>query len=441
MAPQTPNGSLTARQSVLIGVTLFSMFFGAGNLILPPLLGLQAGPGAPAAMVGFLVAGIGLPVLGIIAVALNGTIRELASRVHPAFSAVFVAAVYLAIGPCLAIPRTSSTAFEMLLPLTGEGSNAELLRVGFSVVFFAVAYLLAMHPGQLTRLLGKVTGPLLVVLIVCVSVASFVSPTGAVAAAQAPYDANPALQGFETGYQTMDLLASLCFGIIIAENIKGMGVTDEAGLAREISKGSVLMAVLMGAIYCAFAYVGATMGTVMPSATNGAAILTASATAHFGVAGTVVVAAIFLLACLNVCVGLISCCGTYFHEQLPGVPYRVMAAGFAIFSCVVSNFGLDAILLFSVPLLSALYPVAIALVAMGLAHRVLEQRRAVWPCVIVPVAIVSVSEAVRSAVAPGLWLPSDALPLTGLGFAWLVPALAGLVVGLALSARASEHVA
>ena len=110
MATMT-TGKLTSRQSLFVGITLFSMFFGAGNLIIPPLLGLQAGEAVVPAMVGFLVTGIGLPVLGIVAVGLAGTIRDLAARVHPLFASVFVAAVYLAIGPCLAIPRTSSTSF------------------------------------------------------------------------------------------------------------------------------------------------------------------------------------------------------------------------------------------------------------------------------------------------------------------------------------------
>ena len=159
---------LGMRGTVLVGATLFSMFFGAGNLILPPLLGVQAASSTVPAMVGFFVTGVGLPVLGIVAVALAGTVRELADRVHPLFSRVFVAAVYLAIGPCLAIPRTSSTAFEMLVPLLPEGVSVEVVRLAFSIAFFAVAYALAMRPGRLTRLLGRITGPALIALIVAV---------------------------------------------------------------------------------------------------------------------------------------------------------------------------------------------------------------------------------------------------------------------------------
>lgn len=426
-------GKLTPRQSLFVGVTLFSMFFGAGNLIIPPLLGLQAGEAVVPAMVGFLVTGIGLPVLGIIAVGLAGTIRDLASRVHPLFSSVFVAAIYLAIGPCLAIPRTSSTSFEMLQPLLPAGISPEAARLVFSVAFFAAAYLLAMHPNALTKLLGRITGPALIVLIVAVVGAALLNPVDAARVTHDVYGGNAVMAGFQTGYQTMDLLASLTFGIIIATNIREFGVTDDAGLTREVSRAGVFAGVLMGLIYCGLAVVGLNMAPAMPDATNGAAILTASATLHFGSVGTVVVAAIFLLACLNVCIGLISCCGTYFSEVLPRLPYRVWALGFAVFSCAVSNVGLDAILAFSVPLLNALYPMAIVIVLMGMMHKGCDLVPRVWPWVVGFTGAVSVATALRDAFFAGAWLPFDALPFANLGMNWVVPALVGMVVGVAMS--------
>lgn len=437
--------SLLPRQSIAVGITLFSMFFGAGNLILPPMLALQAGTSTVPAMIGFLVAGIGLPVLGIVAVALVGTARELADRVHPLFSSTFVAAIYLAIGPCLAIPRTSSTAFEMLIPLFPQGAPIGTIRLVFSIVFFAVAYALAMHPGALTKLLGRITGPALILLLVMVVGSSIVSPAGVAQAPQAPYDSAAPIQGFLTGYQTMDLLASLTFGLVIAENIKGLGVSDSHGLMREISRAGIVAGILMALVYCGLAQVGASFGSVMPNATNGAALLTASATLHFGIAGTLIIAAIYLLACLNVCIGLISCCGTYFAEtfgaaapgaqtRVPGrIPYAGWAAAFAIFSCVVSNVGLDAILTFSVPLFNALYPVSIVFVIMGMAHRACDRLPLIWPWAIGATAVVSVATALRDAFFAGIWLPFDALPLASLGFDWLLPALCGAVVGAILS--------
>lgn len=445
MNKAAPNQSLSPRQSIAVGITLFSMFFGAGNLILPPMLALQAGTSTVPAMIGFLVAGIGLPVLGIVAVALVGTARELANRVHPLFSSIFVAAIYLAIGPCLAIPRTSSTAFEMLIPLFPQGAPIGTIRLVFSIAFFAVAYALAMHPGTLTKLLGRITGPALILLLVMVVGSSLISPAGVAQAPQAPYDSAAPIQGFLAGYQTMDLLASLTFGIVIAENIKELGVSDSHGLMREISRAGIVAGILMALVYCGLAQVGASFGSVMPHATNGAALLTASATLHFGIAGTVIIAAIYLLACLNVCIGLISCCGTYFAETFgaaaPGaqtrmlgrIPYAGWAAAFAVFSCVVSNVGLDAILTFSVPLLSALYPVSIVFVIMGMAHRACDRLLLTWPWAIGATTVVSVATALRDAFFAGIWLPFDALPLASLGFGWLLPALCGAVVGAILS--------
>lgn len=433
----TDSKCLGARESLVVGATLFSMFFGAGNLILPPLLGVQAGTSVIPAMAGFFLAGVGLPVLGIVAVALAGTVRELADRVHPVFSRVFVAAVYLAIGPCLAIPRTSSTAFEMLMPLLPADVPLEAARLAFSVAFFAVAFVLAMHPGRLTRLLGRITGPALILLIVAVVGASVASLAGMAelpaASAIAPYTSRPAVQGFLTGYQTMDLLASLTFGIVIARNIQQLGVTEPGGITREVCRSGVVAGVLLMAVYGGLAAVGFEQSEVLAGVGNGAAVITASATAHFGWVGTLVVAAIFLLACLNVCIGLISCCGSYFAQEVPRVPYRAWAIGFALFSCALSNIGLDAILAFSVPLLGALYPIAIALVVMGMLHRACDAVPAVWRSVVCLTAVVSVACALRDAVAPELWMVFDALPLADWGMAWIVPAIIGAALGTGFS--------
>ncbi len=435
------SSALTTAQSLTVGVALFSMFFGAGNLIIPPLLALKAGTATPIAMVGFLVAAIGLPVLGIIAVALAGTARELAGRVHPHFAELFVGAVYLAIGPCLAIPRTSSTAFEMVVPLLPADMPVVGARLVFSIAFFALAFVLALKPGVITRVLGRITGPALIALIVLVVVSAIVAPAGSPAAPQDPYDGGALVQGFLTGYQTMDLLASLAFGIVIAETIHEQGVSDPAGVTREISRAGVVAGVLMALIYGGLAVVGANLGDVMPDAANGAAILTKSATLHFGFAGTVVVATIFLLSCMNVCIGLISCCSRYFCESYvtggadgtDGKPTRafvVLALVFAAFSCVLSNIGLDAILTFSIPLLNALYPVAIVLVAMGMAHGFCDARPQAWVWVGSATAATGVIVSIRDAFLPGIWLPFDALPLADIGMAWLPVAAVAFACGL-----------
>ncbi len=442
--------ALKGRKLMLVDFTLFSMFFGAGNLIFPPDLGAKAGVNLWPAFLGLAISAVGLPVAGVIAVARADGLDKLAGRVHPVFAQVFMILIYLSIGPCLAIPRTSSTAFEMLVPLLPEGVSLGTARLVFAVGFFVVAFALTLRPGVITRVLGRITGPALIALIVLVVGAAVISPLGPAAAPQAPYDAGAAVQGFLTGYQTMDLLASLAFGIIIAETIHELGVTDDKRVAFEISRSGVIAGVLMAIIYCGLALAGMQLGTVMPDATNGAAILARSASMHFGLAGTVVVFAIFFLACMNVCIGLISCCSRYFcetyvveggaeaSEEAMRRPFAVLAFVFAAFSCVLSNVGLDVILMFSVPMLNALYPVAIVLVLMGLVHGFCDAHPQVWVWVGGVVAVQSVITSVRDAFFTGAWLPFDALPLADIGAAWAPVAVVAFVIGL-LHSRFVAH--
>ena len=242
----------------------------------------------------------------------------------------------------------------------------------------------------------------------------------------------------------------LAFGIIIAETIHELGVTDDKRVAFEISRSGVIAGVLMAIIYCGLALAGMQLGTVMPDATNGAAILARSASMHFGLAGTVVVFAIFFLACMNVCIGLISCCSRYFcetyvveggaeaSEEAMRRPFAVLAFVFAAFSCVLSNVGLDVILMFSVPMLNALYPVAIVLVLMGLVHGFCDANPQVWVWVGGVVAVQSVITSVRDAFFVGTWLPFDVLPLADIGAAWAPVAVVAFVIGL-LHSRFVAH--
>lgn len=416
------------------------MFFGAGNLILPPLLGLQAAAQAPAALAGFLVAGIGLPVLAIVAVALAGDARALASRVNPHFAAAFIALVYLTIGPFLAIPRTSSTAYAMIQPLVPplDGATSGLVAVAFSIAFFACAFALSLKPSMLSKVLGRVSGPALIALIVLVVAGAAVDPQSLadVGAPVAPYDQNAAAQGFLNGYQTMDLLAGLCFGIVVAVSVRDLGVSKPAHVAGAISAAGVIAGLLMMLVYCGLGFVGMSAGNIAAGATNGAEVLSASAGAHFGPAGTVIVAAIFLIACLNVCTGLVSCCAEYFSNNVGKLPRWAWSAAFAAFSCAVSLLGLDTILAFSAPLLGVLYPPAIVLVTMGLFHRLFDRMPKTWPWAVLVTCAVGAVAAARDAFAPGMQLPIDALPLASIGLEWVVPALVALAVGVFHSALA-----
>ncbi len=452
---------LSWRNLLLVGFTLFSMFFGAGNLIFPPFLGAQAGTLTWHAMGGFLISAVGLPVLGVAAVAMAGGLDSLGRRVHPGFAFVFTLLIYLSIGPCLAIPRTASTSYEMaVLPYLGGlgtalGGRAQLI---YSVVFFGAAMALAFRPDKLTDRLGKVLCPTLLILIAVIFTGCLIWPLGGYGAPAEGYARGAAVKGFLEGYQTMDTIAALNFGIIIAINIRAKGVTEDGAVVRETVKAGVIAGLLMAAVYGALAHIGAPAGAKMAYFGNGARILTFVADSLFGKAGMILLGLIFFIACLNTCVGLLSCCSEYFSTIIPVIGYRPWVVAFAAISLVISNAGLDRILQFSVPVLNAIYPVAIVLIVLAFLNPLIRGWGRVYPCAILFTGVASVLYALEECgfwdkVLPGLlgrWLGSSAgaaaastaaglealfglMPGYEIGLGWIAPAAAGCALGILLS--------
>lgn len=429
---------LSNRNLLLVGFTLFSMFFGAGNLIFPPFLGAMAGERTWSAMAGFLISAVGLPVLGVAAVAMSGGLRKLAGRVHPWFAFLFTLLIYLSIGPCLAIPRTAGTSFEMaVLPYLGEnGLSVSTAQLLYSVAFFAIAMILALKPEKLTDRLGKILCPTLLVLIAVIFTGCLVWPLGPYGAADASYARGAVAKGFLEGYQTMDTIAALNFGIIIAMNIQAKGVKEEGAVVRETIKAGVIAGVLMALVYAALAHVGAPTARMMSQLGNGARILTFVADHVFGRAGMILLGLIFFIACLNTCVGLLSSCSKYFSTVFPVLGYRAWLAVFGLVSMVVSNVGLNRILAFSVPVLNMIYPVAIVLIALAFLDPLVGRWHYVYPCSILLTGIVSVLCALDKRYVPEVVMK---LPGYASGLGWILPALAGLAAGIAVSAAAARQ--
>ncbi len=433
---------LTTRHRLLVGVTLFSMFFGAGNLIFPPFLGAQAGQASIPAMIGFCLSAVGLPILGVIAVAESNGLPELAGRVHPKFAAVFTFLIYMSIGPCLAIPRTATTSFEMAaVPFLPEGISLGMMQLIYSIVFFAVALLLALRPDKLTDRLGKILGPSLLILIIVIFVGCVLHPLGTPGAALGKYASGAAVTGFLEGYQTMDTIAALNFGFIIALNIRAKGVDDNRQIVGETCRAGLIAGIVLFAVYAALTYIGVQSGTAFPGAANGTEVLKSIVMQLFGPIGVIILALIFGIACLNTCVGLISCCGDYFAKIFPVFGYWVWACFFAFVSMLISNVGLNQILSLSVPVLGAIYPVAIVLIALAFAHRWLGRFVYVYPSAILCTGVVSVLAALESVdvVIPGIVALLHKLPFYGQSLGWLLPALIGVGVGVLISPKTVKN--
>ena len=424
---------LDLKTKFLMGVTLFSMFFGAGNLIFPPYLGAQAGTSAWTAFIGFAMSAVGLPVLGVIAVTVYGGLNALASRVHPKFAFVYIAVLYLAIGPCLAIPRTASTSFSMAgPPFLPESVPEAPVQLLYTIVFFLAASLVAMHPEKLTEYLGKRLTPVLLTLIAALFLAALVNPAGPAAAPAEAYASAAPVEGFLYGYQTMDTLAALNFGMIVALNVQALGVREEKAVTGETVFAGWIAGALLLAVYAMLTFVGRLSGTAFPGTADGTEVLMRTAEHLFGKAGALILALIFVIACFNTCVGLLSCCGKYFNGCFPRIGYRAWVWGFAAVSAVLANVGLEAILLFSVPVLNAIYPLAILLIALAFLKRALTRFPAVYPWTALLCGVSSVLAVLeqQGLSIPGVTGLIHAIPGYAAGFGWLLPTVLGAGIGV-----------
>ena len=425
---------LKGKSLLLVGLTLFSMFFGAGNLIFPPGIAAQAGTATWPAFLGLAISAVGLPVLGVVAVARAGGLDTLCSRVHPLFSRAFTIAAYLAIGPCLAIPRTATTSFEMAVPpFAGPDAPLPLFRLIYSLVFFAAALAIALRPEKLTDRLGKILCPILVALIVVTFAGCLVNPLSGYGAPAGDYLTHPVVKGFVEGYQTMDTIAALAFGIVIAVNIRARGVSEEKAVVKGTVRSGLIAGALLLAVYAMLAHIGALSGGAVPNPADGAAALTNVVGLLFGPAGNALLAAIFIIACFNVCVGLISSCGEFFHKLFPRISYRGWAVLFALVSMVISNAGLAQIISVSAPVLGVLYPMAIVLIALSFFQRRLEGRALVYPVAILFTGAASLLYALLDLKLPLTFLKT--VPLADLGLGWVLPAVVGILLGLLLSRK------
>ncbi|MEJ8734699.1 branched-chain amino acid transport system II carrier protein [Mediterraneibacter sp. ICN-202921] len=427
---------LHLKNKILIGITLFSMFFGAGNLIFPPFLGNMAGRSIVPAFLGFALSAVCLPVLGVIAVTKSDGLEALASKVHPLFSKVYILLLYLAIGPCLAIPRTASTSFSMAVPPFLSGGNMIwLIRSIYTILFFSAAFAVALHPEKLTEYLGKKLTPVLLILIVIVFAATVFSWDGSVAVPAADYIKQPAVKGFLDGYQTMDTLAGLNFGMIVVMNLREKGVKKEEDLVRETVSAGWIAGGILFSVYAMLTFIGVNAGSWFGAAANGTETLTEMVSALFGQAGTVLLALIFVIACFNTCVGLLSCCGKYFQGVFPRISYRKWVFIFAFVSMLIANAGLDTILKLSVPVLNAIYPLAILLIFLSCMQRLLGRYRAVYPSAVLlcgGASVITVMD-MQGLQIPLLTPLVRNLPAYDAGFGWLVPTVAGIGLGILLS--------
>ncbi|RNB88387.1 branched-chain amino acid transport system II carrier protein [Brevibacillus nitrificans] len=426
--------TLSRREVIWISFMLFSMFFGAGNLIFPPFLGQSAGESVWVSLIGFILSAVGLPILGVVAIAKAGTFYDLASRVHPLFALVFPFLIYVSIGPGLAIPRAGSLAFEMgMAPfLPQEMAISPYSLLVYTVVFFGVVFWLSLSPSKLVDRFGKLLTPALLTLIVLIFLMSLVTPMGAPTAPVEKYAAHPVIQGFLDGYLTMDALAALVFGIVIANTLRSKGVNDSRAISANMIKAGLGAGLLLTVIYVMLGILGS-QSAFLGRAENGAQILTSLMNHLFGESGTVILGIVFTIACLCVSIGLVTSCSQYFQGLFSGLSYRVWVTILCLLSMAIANLGLTQILSVSVPILGAIYPVAIVLIVLALFGRWIPASSKVYPTTVGLVACFGIVDMVNGTFLNHQWdFWLTFLPLYKEGAGWIMPALLAACVGMLL---------
>ena len=424
---------LTKRKMLLVSFMLFSLFFGAGNLIFPPFLGQNAGAATLPAVAGFVVTAVILPVLGVIVVAQTDGLDRLGARVNGKFAIIFTMLIYLSIGPGLGIPRAASVPFEMAVaPYLPQNAPLKLFMLGYSLIFFVIAAWLALNPSKLVDRIGQYLTPSLLTLIVFLFIAFIFKGEAAVAAAQPAYSEAPFLKGFCEGYQTMDTIAALNFGLVIATTLRSLGAEDKKDVMRYTKLAGVFAGTILTAVYLMLTYMGTQSSGVYEIQENGAWTLRCIVYQLFGEFGAIILAAIFTLACLTTCVGLITSISQYFSTLFKKFSYRQFVFAITVFSFAICNQGLNTILSISVPILNAIYPVSIVLIVLGLSHKFIAKNRFVYPFTVLGTAVVSVISAVDGAGLSLGFVSSavNSLPFSSLGFGWVTVTVVMLVLSL-----------
>lgn len=443
--------SLTTKETVAITSMLFGMFFGAGNLIFPAKLGIDAGLNIWSAFFGVFVTAVGIPMLAVVALGLSRSegVVELSGRVSKGYSLFFCTLLYLTIGPLFAIPRCASTAFSVgavkLLPAGHEG----LFLAAFSLIFFAVVLYFSLKPGGIMTWIGKWLNPVFLLFLAVLVIAALWKPLTGVSAVTpaAGYETagGAFFRGFLEGYNTLDALAGLAFGIVVIDVVRSHGVTQPADVARNAAKAGIFSCLFMGFIYLFITLISTQSAPICENATNGGEVLGLIADHYFSAAGSVLLTAIVTFACLKTAIGLVTSCSKAFVDMFPKGPgYNQWAVIFSVVSFGIANFGLSSIVAWCVPVLMFLYPLAITLVLLALFGKAFGNRKSVyvWTTAFTLVAAVFDMIGAVSGMVPGSALLSTltafagkVLPLYSLGLGWVCPAAIGFLVGLVVSRK------
>lgn len=427
---------LSFTQLISLSLMLFALFFGAGNMIFPPAMGLSAGSHVWTALAGYIVTDVGLPLLAITAVVFaNRSLTTMVGRAGKKFSAFFIVLIYLLIGPLFAIPRTGSVSFELaVMPFLGESSHVSLYSVIFTALFFGAVYVLSANPNKIVAIVGKILTPILLLSIFIIGISAIVNPIGPVGQPVGTYESIAFFNGIIEGYMAMDALAASIFALIVIENVEAMGIQSQRNIAKYTLLTGILATIGLAVVYGILAYVGATSGS-LGLFSNGGQLLAAVAHHLFGTIGMLILGIAVLFACLTTAIGLTTACGDYFSDNYTKLEYNHVIIAVCLFSFLVSNIGLTQLLNITLPALLMVYPVLMALVLASFLNRWFKDRQPIYAGILIGAACVSIPNGLETLAANyniqivALSNLLQSIPFYELGLGWVIPAVIGGIIG------------
>jgi LIVCS family branched-chain amino acid:cation transporter len=429
-----------------IGFMLFAMFLGAGNVIFAPMVGQQAGTNTWIAMAGFLVTGVGLVLLAIIALTRGGgTVEKLASRVHPVFAIVFSILLFLTLGPIYVIPRTTSVVYEIAVsPLMSESANNALFLFIFSVLFILLTVSLSWNTTKFVDRLGKIITPIFGILLVVLIAKSLITPMGGFGKPLGEYvtASSAFLEGFTQGYYTMDVLAAFVFGGIFIKSISAIGIQSPKMISKVFIQAGLITVVGLVLLQVSMAWLGATSIDQIGYKENGGEVLAQSAVVLFGQIGIFIIGTVIFLTGITTNVACLSAVAEYFERLMPSVSYKKWLIIFALMGLIITNFGLTTILTMASPVLLLLYPLAIALIVLIFANNLFKGHRSVYVGTMIGVGVIAVLDALKEAgIAPdAINQAFGFIPLFEHGAGWIVTGAAGFFIGFLVAKGRQEDI-
>ncbi len=413
---------------IVVGFALFAMFFGAGNLIFPPFLGLVSGSSWLTGFSGFVLADVGLALLAMLAAAkCNGEISKVLSRSGKVLSVILGCSIMICLGPLLAIPRTAATTFEMgIMPIFNGFSP-----VAFSIIFFAITLLLTIKPSKVVDIIGSFLTPALLIALAVLIVAGILHPLGDIS--NTTMIDNVFVEGINQGYQTMDTLGAVALSSVIITTIANKGYTDDKLKVKLTLQAGIVASIGLCLVYGGLTYLGATVSTKFGIDVVQTSLIVDITSMLLGQPGKIILALIVGLACLTTSVGLTSATGQYFTNLTNGkLKYEIVVVAVCIFSAIVSNFGVSTIVKFSAPILSIIYPATVTLIVLTLFGNKIKNdnvfKFATYTALIV--SLLTVANDFNISIPFVL-----NLPFASYGFNWIVPVIIGGFIGNFIKAK------